>query len=180
MKLQTKSQTRSGSPSGRRRGFSLFELTIVVLVIGVIAAIFVPAVGTNLRSSRLSTAANVLASDIEYCQSECITRPSAPRSIIFDTINEKYTLQDNNGAVISHPADSLPFINDFATGRNAQLSGVTLVSIVVGAGTMNVLTFDAYGRPVITADMAIKLQYGTSTMTITVKKGTGEVAIASP
>jgi prepilin-type N-terminal cleavage/methylation domain-containing protein len=164
-----------------RGGFTIFELMLVVVVIGIVAAILVPAVGNNLKSSRLSTAANVLAADIEFCSSECITRPSNPRAIVFDLTLNKYTIQDlATSAIISHPADSLPFVNDFTTGRNSQLQGVTIRSIAMGNGTLNVLAFDAYGRPLITADMVITLAYANSTMTITVKKGTGDVTITSP
>ena len=167
--------------SFRANGFTVFELTMVVMVIAIVAAILVPSVGNNLRSSRLSTAANVLAADIEYCSSECITRPSTPRAIVFDTTLNKYTVQDlNTSTIVSHPADSLPFVNDFTTGRNIQLQGVAIRSIAMGAGTLSVLTFDAYGRPSITADVIISLSYNNATMTVTVKKGTGDVTITSP
>jgi len=163
---------------GRGRGFTLFELLLVVLVIGICAAVLVPSVGSNLHSPRLKSAANVLAADIEFCSSECITRPSTPRAIVFDLTNNKYTLQDlTSGVAITHPADGQPFVNDFSTGRNSQLAGVTITGITMGSGTLNVLTFDAYGRPTVTADMAITLSYNGATMVVTVQKGTGEVTI---
>ena len=159
----------------KQTGFTMFEVTIVVLIVGIIGAFLIPIVATNLTASRLSTAANVLASDIEFCASECITRPSTPRKIIFDTSQNRYTLQDSSGATIKHPADGLPYVNDFSTGRNARLQGVSIRQ--VGGGE---LTFDAYGRPLITSDMSIQLQQANSTMTVTVKKSTGETLITSP
>jgi Tfp pilus assembly protein FimT len=156
----------------------LFELVVVVMVIGIAAAILLPAVGNNLHSPRLRSAANVLAADIEYCSSECITRPTTPRALVFDLANNKYTVQDlASGTAISHPADGQPFVNDFATGRNSQLSGVAVTGVTMGAGTLNVLTFDAYGRPLLTADMVITLSYRGSTLAVTVVKGTGDVTI---
>ena len=161
-----------------RPAFTLFELVLTVLVIAIAAAILVPAVGNNLYSSRLPSAANVLASDIEFCASECITRPATPRAVVFDTTNNKYTLEDlTTGQPINHPADEQPYINDFATGRNAQLAGVQLTGIQMGSSTLNVLTFDAYGRPLITADMVITLTYNGAPLTVTVKQTTGDVTI---
>src|ERR1035437_4325879 len=105
---------------GGRGGFTLLELLLVVLVVGIAAAVWVPVVGDNLGSPRLRSAANVLAADIEFCSSECITRPGSPRALVFDLVNNKYTLQDlSSGTAIAHPADGQPFVNDFATGRNS-------------------------------------------------------------
>src|SRR4051812_31933606 len=94
----TKHETRN------RRGFTLFELVLVVLVVGIAASIVLPSLGSNWYSPRLRSAANVLAADIEFCSSECITRPTAPRGIVFDLENNKYTVQDmGSGQAIAHP-----------------------------------------------------------------------------
>ena len=162
-----------------RRAFTLFEIVLVVLILGIIAAALVPPLGNNLSSPRLRTAANVLAGDIDFCASECIAQPSAPRVITFDTANNKYTVLDfNASAPIKHPADSLDFINDFATGRNAQLAGVTLQSVVSGASPKTAVAFDAYGRPLLSSDLVITLAYHTQTLTVTVNASTGDVSIA--
>jgi len=158
-------------------GFSMFEVTIVVLIVGIIGAFLIPIVATNLTASRLSTATNVLASDIEFCASECITRPSTPRKIVFDLARNCYTLQDSSGATIKYPADGLPYANDFSTGRNSRLQGVSIKQITAN---QRELTFDAYGRPQLNADLSIQLQQANATMTVTVKKETGETLITLP
>ena len=169
---------RSANTVQSRRAFTLFELAVVVLIIGIAAAALLAAVGGDIRSARLATAANVLASDIEFCQGECINRPDTPRQITFDLTNNKYTVQDKaTTATINHPADSQPFVNDFSTGRNAQLAGVAVTGLAMGAGSLNVLTFDSYGRPSITADFVVTLTYKGNTMRVTVKQGTGDVSI---
>ena len=161
---------------GFRRAFTLFEMTVVVLIIGIAAAAILAAVGGDIRSAKLATAANVLASDIEFCQGECINHPDSLRQINFDLTNNKYSVQIGS-TVVNHPSDSRPFINTFSPGRNAQLSGVTLTGLVMGSGTLNVLTFDAYGRPAITADFVITLTYRGNTMHVTVKQMTGDVTV---
>ena len=104
---------------------------------------------------------------------------AAPYDATFDTANNSYSLTDAaTGAVVAHPMDARPYTNDFATGRNAQLAGVAVTALVMGAGTLTTLTFDTYGKPVISADFVITLTYNGQAMTVTVKKGTGDVSIA--
>ncbi len=163
-----------------RAGYTLFEITLVVLIIGIAAGIFMAQTGGDLHSSRLSSAANVLASDIEFCQGDCINQPSAPRKIVFNTTLNTYSVVNTvTGVAISHPADGLAFTNDFATGRNAQLAGVSISSVTMGGAPMTVLQFDAYGRPLITSDLTVTLLYNGSTMGVVVKAGTGDVSITS-
>jgi prepilin-type N-terminal cleavage/methylation domain-containing protein len=162
----------------KARAFTLFELSLCLLIIGIIAAALVPIIGNNIRSSRLRTAANVLAADIDYCSSICISKPKSPAAVSFNTSQNKYTLIDvNTGATLKHPADSADFVNDFATGRNSQYADVVLKSAVAGTDVA-ALTFDSYGKPVLSADLVITLTYNMQTLTVTVKAGTGDVSIS--
>ena len=63
------------SKARRRRGFTLFEIVLTLLIISIAAAMVIPA-AANATSPRLRTAANVLAADIDFCSSECIAQPS--------------------------------------------------------------------------------------------------------
>ena len=154
---------------------------IVVAIIGIIGALVVPLATGNLTSPRLRTAANVLASDIEFTLGECIDRPDDPRVIFFEPAVNRYTVNTvSGGSTINHPMDGQPFVNDFATGRNAQLAGINLDSVTMGNGTMALLTFDPYGKPIITQDLLITLRYGQQRLLVTVNKRTGETTITDP
>jgi prepilin-type N-terminal cleavage/methylation domain-containing protein len=171
--LQTHPHARQAGP----RAFTLFELVLVLLILGIAASIVLPA-AANASSPRLSTAANVLAADIDFCSSECIAQPNAPRAIVFSPAQNTYTVIDfNAGTAIDFPGDGLPYINDFATGRNAQLAGVSIASITMGGNTLSTLTFDAYGKPLITANLVITLTYAGTNMVVTVNNVTGDVTI---
>jgi len=164
---------------GGGAGFTLVEILIVVMILGIAVAAAVPVVENNIRSPKLRAAANVLAADIEFTASESIGHPNAPRAIVFDVTHNKYTVEDfNAGTTIKNPGDGLDFVNDFVTGRNAQLSGVTITGITMGNGTLSTLTFDAYGKPLITADLVITLSYNGTAMTVTVKQTTGDTSIS--
>ncbi len=128
----------------------------------------------------MKSAANILANDIESCQGDCINQPSTPRKIVFNTTANTYSIVDaGTGTPVPHPADGQPFVNDFATGRNAQLTGVSVTSVSMGGAAMTVLQFDAYGHPLITSDMTITLHYNGSSMGVMVKAGTGDVTITN-
>jgi Tfp pilus assembly protein FimT len=162
------------------RAFSLFEMTLMILVLGIVAAALVPPVAGNLTSPRLRTAANILASDLEFCASESIAQPNAPRAIIFDIPNNRYSLKDfNAGTTLKYPGDGQDYINDFSTGRNAQLSGVTLSSVVSGVTTPTTVTYDAYGKPQLISNLVITLAYNSQTLTVTMNPSTGDVTIGN-
>lgn len=170
-----------GAPGARRsiRAFSLFELTFVLLILGIVAAALVPAVGNNIRAPRLRAAANVLAADIEYCASLCISRPGDPAALLFNLPANRYSLIDlDSGNTLTHPMDGQDFLNDFASGRNAQLADIQITSALCAGTPATALTFDAYGKPVLTADLVITLTYKTQSLTLTVSAATGDVTIA--
>ncbi len=163
----------------RARAFTFFEVVMVILILGIIAAALVPPLGNNLYSPRLRTAANVLAADIDFCASESIAQPSSPRAIAFNTTGNRYTLLDFKAlTALKNPADSRDYVNDFSTGRNAQLAGVTLQSVVSGGNPVSTVAFDAYGRPLLAADLVITLAFNSQTLTVTVKATTGDVSIS--
>ncbi len=162
----------------RRLGYTYFELIMVVAIIGIAGLIVVPLATGNLTSSRLRTAANILAADIEYTLSECINRPDDPRVIFFEPAQNRYTVNAvSGGTAINHPMDGQPFINNFSTDRNAQLSGITLDSVTMGNSAMALLTFDPYGKPIITSDLLITLRYGQQRLVVQVNRRTGETSI---
>jgi len=176
--LQTRRPHSSRLISRRRAlAFTLFELSLCLLIIGTIAAALVPIIGNNIRSSRLRTAANVLAADIDFCASTCIGKPSSPAAVSFGV--NKYTLLDvNSGNTLTHPMDGGTYINDFETGRNAQLTDVKIKSVTSAGNAVTALTFDSYGKPVLTADLLVTLVYNAQSLTVTVKAATGDVTIS--
>ena len=58
----------------KQTGFTLIELVITVTVIGIIAAIAVPAMTTFMESNRLTALTNELIADINLSRSEAIKR----------------------------------------------------------------------------------------------------------
>jgi prepilin-type N-terminal cleavage/methylation domain-containing protein len=171
---------QSNRHSGRR-GFTLFEMITSVLIIGVIGAMVVPAVMATTGVSGLRTASNMLASDVEYVESACISMPQSMRVLRIDVAANKYWIAaaSNPDMPIASPADGQPYANDFATGRSARLSGVKIQSVAgAGNGTSLTVAFDAYGLPRTGgSNVVIILTASGGTMTITIDGTTGELTI---
>src|ERR1700743_499026 len=85
-------QTSIHGRSRRSRAFTLMEVVITVTVIGFCAGLVIAAFSSAIRGGPLAPAANVLASDVEFCQQECIARPSEPRKIVFNVQQNQYSI----------------------------------------------------------------------------------------
>lgn len=173
------------SPTPHPPGYTLIELLIVVAVIAIAGLLVVPQGGLGLHASRLGVAANILAADIEYCQSESINDPGDLRQVQFDPAAGKYWLARSSqptkpiaypaGGVVNATTGQVDYLNDFATGRYASLTGVGIQSVSVAGG---IIKFDAYGRPVgVSGDVLIVLTAGSQTTTVRINATTGDVTI---
>jgi prepilin-type N-terminal cleavage/methylation domain-containing protein len=162
--------------SCHRRGFTLLEIMMVVLILAIAAAMAVPLMSSG-AATKASAAAQMVAADLEYARSMAFTRGHVYR-VTFDAGAESYQVQDQDGAVIAHPVNQgSTYHVQFGTG---QLTGVQIVSANFD-GTHQV-RFDALGSPYngngtpLNSGVII-LQGGSTTQTIRVEPVTGVIRI---
>lgn len=123
-------------------GFTLVEVIIVLVIVGIIAAIAVP-LYSSAASVQLRTAANIVASDLEYARSMAIST-GRNYSIVFDTSNESYEINNFAGSPVSHPVHiGSNYVVSFAD--DARISKVDIVS--TNFGPANTVKFDYLGAP---------------------------------
>ena len=77
--------------SSRRSGFTFIELTVTLLVIGILTAVAAPSYIASLASYRATSAARRIVSDLRYARAMAQTN-SQSRTVDFDPLKEEYEL----------------------------------------------------------------------------------------
>ena len=66
---------------------SLIELTIVILILGILSAVAAPRLGDSVRGSRLRAAANQIASHVDYIRRAAINEGRSTELIVDSTMD---------------------------------------------------------------------------------------------
>ena len=121
------------------RGFTVMEATVVVLVMGVIAAFATPQIVTGMREYRLNMAMRQLADLVQRVKMQAVS-DNRKASLAIDTANRSIGLitYDASNNVVSSQYVPLPAGVSFATPTSN-------VAPMTGAPTSSAVSFPAYG-----------------------------------
>jgi type IV fimbrial biogenesis protein FimT len=157
---------RAGLPPRAIGGFTIMELMVVLLVMGIVAATATPSFYASLRYHEIETAARRVMLDLEQARHAARVK-SEPQSLTF-TSATTYTL--SSGASLQ--GSSQTYVVDLST-TPYELDGVTL-----NLGGPTSVTFDGYGNASVGG--TIVLEIGDKTRTITLNQSNGEITVANP
>jgi type II secretory pathway pseudopilin PulG len=154
--------------AGRRtlnsRGVTLIEVVLIIVIIGILAAVITPEINFSCTSSRASVdgAAYIIASDIRYAQ-ECAMANRVSKSIMFTIGQNSYTF----------PATVPPTSSLDPSGQLPE--GVTISN---NSTDPYIVQFNSLGEPIVGGDGWVEVTVGGQTRRITVLDYTGKVNIS--
>jgi prepilin-type N-terminal cleavage/methylation domain-containing protein len=177
-----------------RRGFTLVEILVVVVILGIASAIVLPQIGSR-DDLNAATAARAVMADLIYAQNLAIAKQ---KSYYVRFYGQCYSVCDSNALVpIDHPLkpslNGGKYIITFGDQATPTPSGVTPGLERVSLKSCDflgqtVMGFDEMGQPfsfdtttstatTMTAAGTIEIQSGSNTLTISVQPFTGEATV---
>jgi prepilin-type N-terminal cleavage/methylation domain-containing protein len=146
------------------RAFSLAELALVLVIIGVLAGIAGPRYAGAVTRYRLDSAAKRIAADLALARANA-RATSTPQAVVFTVATNSYqmsgvTTLDNRSTTYLVKLSSDPYL--------VTLSGANFGS---GFSLTSTVTFDIYGMPDNPGTIVITSSGMTKTITLDVDSG---------
>jgi prepilin-type N-terminal cleavage/methylation domain-containing protein len=160
----------------RRRAYTLIEILIVVVILGIAAALVVPAMG-DTGVLRVQAAVRTIVSDLNMAQSEAAAHQENYAAVFFPDENRYVVVQVPSGAV--DPTQNIIASQRFGNGT----MGDSVLKAVDFAGS-TILIFNEMGEPQLSSEEGGVPQNGTieiegtgQTFRITVQGYTGRITV---
>ncbi len=159
------------------RAYTLIELLIVILVLGIAAALVVPSMG-GTGSLRVQAAVRTIVADLTEAQSDALAFQKG-RAVVFDVDHNSYSIVDVNGAELDLDND----VTARTTIKGAEFGDAKIESVDCDGDAT--LVFDEMGSPVKepmgtdpSANGTIVVTGSGQKFTITIEAYTGRITVA--
>ena len=157
-------------------GFTLLELTIVVLILGIITMVALPAMNDFFTDETINAAADSIVTAIYYARTMAITT-SADHGVVFDAASDSFrvmraigTPPDETYITVEQPVTKRDYAASFGSGSVGK--GVDLYSVQFGETSY--VRFNNLGAPLTTGN--VTLRYGGRERKISVTATSCEIS----
>ncbi len=147
-------------------GFTIMELMVVLLVMGIVAATATPSFYASLRYHEIETAARRVVLDLKQAQHAARVK-SLPQTLAFSNATT-YTLSSGGSLQGSSQAYAVDL-----SRTPYELDDVTL-----NLGGPTSVAFDGYGNASVGGTIVLRI--GDKTRTITINQTNGQITVANP
>ena len=152
------------------KAFTLIESVMVIVIIGILTAVVMPAFVNSYNTLKIEGAYKQLMQDIRYTKQLAISRQTT-HGISFNPSQDSYFLyRQTTSNTVNDPSTQKPFNVTYTSGK---FSGVNLVSTTFTSPAQDTLEFNSLGAP--SSAGVITLNYNSITKTITVEANTGRI-----
>jgi prepilin-type N-terminal cleavage/methylation domain-containing protein len=177
-------------PSPRARAFTLIEVVMVLLILGIASAVILPAV-TGQDDMNVAAAARTVMGDLLYAQNRAIAMHQYD-FVVFNQAGQSYSLYSDSPStprtpttLLTHPINGINYVMTLGqAGPNNVSSNVSLGS--VNCNGQSTIAFDETGVPysygsgtttALSGTGTINLTSGSYSVTISVAQDTGEITV---
>jgi prepilin-type N-terminal cleavage/methylation domain-containing protein len=165
-------QSSCSQPSGRtvrplRDAFSMIELVVVLMILGILAATAMPTFYRTLEQQRLESAARRVRQDLEQLRQTA--RTLSKTETLTATSATAYTLSSD---VQGLDHKNLSYAIDLA------LAPYYVSNITTSTGFPAQVSFDGFGTTTTSGNIIMRL--GAFQRTLTLDSSTGQVSITNP